>query len=295
MNCRIFLTKVLLFNVLKSISLTAAFAFITSFVSFAQDPNYHIYLCIGQSNMEGNARFEAEDTVGINPRFQLLQAVNCPDLKREINKWYTAVPPLTRCNTGLTPVDYFGRTLVANLPKEVKVGVVVVAVGGCKIELFDRDKQDAYIATAPEWMKGMLKQYDNSPYGRLVELAKEAQQKGVVKGILLHQGESNTGDSLWVSKVKKIYNNLLLDLHLNAKDVPLLAGEVVNAAQKGVCASMNGIIAKLPQTIPNAYVISSVGCSAAPDNLHFNAAGYRELGKRYAIQMLTILKRTSKK
>jgi len=295
MNCRILLTKVLLVDVLKLISLTAAFVSITSFVSFAQDPNYHIYLCIGQSNMEGNARFEAEDTVGVDPRFQLLQAVNCLDLKREMNKWYTAVPPLTRCNTGLTPVDYFGRSLVADLPKKVKVGVVVVAVGGCKIELFDKENQDTYIATAPDWMKGMLKQYDNRPYGRLVDLAKEAQKKGVIKGILLHQGESNTGDSLWVSKVKKVYDNLLSDLHLKGNDVPLLAGEVVNAEQNGVCASMNRIIAKLPQTIPNAYVISSEGCTAAPDKLHFNAAGYRELGKRYATQMLTLLKRPDKK
>lgn len=245
--------------------------------------------------MEGNARFKAEDTVGVDPRFQLLQAVNCPGLKREMNKWYTAVPPLTRCNTGLTPVDYFGRSLVANLPKKVKVGVVVVAVGGCKIELFDKENQDTYIATAPDWMKGMLKQYDNRPYGRLVDLAKEAQKKGVIKGILLHQGESNTGDSLWVSKVKKVYDNLLSDLHLKGNDVPLLAGEVVNAAQNGVCASMNRIIAKLPQTIPNAYVISSEGCTAAPDKLHFNAAGYRELGKRYATQMLALLKRPDKK
>jgi len=281
--------------VLKTICFTAAFVFITSSLSFAQDANYHIYLCLGQSNMEGNARFEAEDTVRVDPRFQLLQAVNCPDLKREMNKWYTAVPPLTRCNTGLTPVDYFGRTMVANLPEKIKVGVVVVAVGGCKIELFDKENQESYISTAPEWMKGMLKQYDNSPYGRLIELAKEAQKKGVIKGILLHQGESNTGDSLWVKKVEKVYDNLLSDLHLKANDVPLLAGELVNVAQNGVCASMNTIIAKLPQTIPNSYVISSEGCTAAPDKLHFNAAGYRELGKRYATQMLTILKRTNKK
>ncbi|RZJ76383.1 MAG: sialate O-acetylesterase [Flavobacterium sp.] len=295
MNCSLLLTKFLLFNVLKTIGFTTAFVFITSSVSFAQDANYHIYLCIGQSNMEGNARFEAEDTAHVDPRFQLLQAVNCPDLKREMNTWYTAVPPLTRCNTGLTPVDYFGRTLVANLSKKIRVGVVVVAIGGCKIELFDKENQEEYIATAPEWMKGMLKQYDNSPYARLIELAKEAQKKGVIKGILLHQGESNTGDSLWVKKVEQVYDNLLSDLHLKAIDVPLLAGEVVNVAQNGVCGSMNRIIAKLPQTIPNSYVISSEGCTAAADKLHFNAAGYRELGKRYATQMLTILKRADKK
>ena len=291
MNYKNLLTKILSPVHLKTISVAALFFLTVPFASFAQDPNFHIYLCLGQSNMEGNARFEPQDTVQVDPRFQVLQAVNCPDLKREMNQWYTAVPPLTRCNTGLTPVDYFGRTLVAELPKKVRVGVIIVAVGGCKIELFDKDNYTYYTATAPEWMKGMLQQYDGNPYGRLLSLAKEAQKKGVIKGILLHQGESNTGDSLWVNKVKGVYDNLLKDLNLKANDVPLLAGEVVNADQGGVCASMNNIIAKLPQTIPGAHVISSKGCTVAADKLHFNAAGYRELGKRYAAKMLSLLKK----
>ena len=103
----------------------------------AQDPNFHIYLSLGQSNMEGNARIEAQDTVDVNDRFKVLAAVDCPELGREKGKWYTAVPPLCRCKTGLTPTDYFGRTLVEKLPDSIKVGVVNVAVGGCKIELFD--------------------------------------------------------------------------------------------------------------------------------------------------------------
>ncbi len=79
------------------------------------------------------------------------------------------------------------------------------------------------------------------------------------------------------------------DLNLNPKKVPLLAGEVVNADQGGICASMNKIIATLPQTIPNSYVISSAGCTDARDNLHFNAEGYRVLGKRYAERMLSLI------
>jgi lysophospholipase L1-like esterase len=63
----------------------------------------------------------------------------------------------------------------------------------------------------------------------------------------------------------------------------------VNADQKGICASMNSIIAELPKTIPNSHVISSSGCTCRPDHLHFNAAGYRELGKRYAEKMLPSL------
>lgn len=256
--------------------------------AFSQDKKFYIFLCFGQSNMEGNARIEAQDSI-VDSRFQVMEAVNCPNLGREKGKWYTAIPPLCRCRTGLTPADYFGRTLIDNLPKDVRVGVINVAVGGCKIELFDKDHYESYVSTAPQWMIGMIKEYDGNPYQRLVEMAKLAQKDGVIKGILLHQGESNTGDSLWPQKVKLVYDNLLRDLNLKANSVPLLAGETVNADQGGACASMNAIIATLPKTIPNSYVISSAGCPQRGDKLHFTAAGYRELGKRYGEKMLALL------
>ena len=256
--------------------------------TFSKDKNFYIFLCIGQSNMEGNARIETQDTT-VNNRFLVLEAVDCPDLGRTKGKWYPAVPPLCRCRTGLTPADYFGKTMVANLPKKVRVGVINVSVAGCKIELFDKENFQSYAATAPSWMTNIIKEYGGNPYERLVEMAKLAQKDGIIKGILLHQGESNTNDTLWTNKVKVVYDNLINDLHLNPKRVPLLAGEVVNADQGGVCASMNSIIATLPQTIPNSYVISSSGCTDSRDNLHFNAEGYRKLGKRYAARMLSIM------
>jgi len=257
-------------------------------ITFSQDKKFYIFLCFGQSNMEGNARVEAQDSI-VDNRFQVMEAVNCPNLGREEGKWYAAVPPLCRCRTGLTPADYFGRTLVENLPKGIRIGVINVAVGGCKIELFDKDHYQSYVSAAPQWMIGMIKEYDGNPYARLVEMAKLAQKDGVIKGILLHQGESNTGDSTWPQKVKLVYDNLLHDLNLKPNSIPLLAGETVNADQGGACASMNKIIATLPQTIPNAYVISSAGCPQRGDNLHFTAAGYRELGKRYGLKMLSLL------
>lgn len=255
----------------------------------AQDKDFHVYLCLGQSNMEGNAKIEAQDTCGVDERFKVMAAVDCPDLGRQQGEWYTAVPPLARCYTGLTPADYFGRTMVANLPTRIKVGVINVAVGGCKIELFDKDHYNEYIVSQPDWMKNMVKEYGGNPYGRLVDLARQAQKQGVIKGILLHQGESNTGDKEWPRKVKKVYENLLSDLNLKAEDVPLLAGEVVHADQKGACASMNAIIDTLSRVIPTAHVIPSAGCPVAKDHLHFTAEGYRILGTRYASTMLSLL------
>lgn len=261
--------------------------------SFAQNKKFYVYLCIGQSNMEGHAKFEPQDTI-VNKRFQVLEAVDCDNLNRKKGQWYTAVPPLSRCTTGLTPADYFGREMIANLPEDVKVGVINVAVGGCKIELFDKDNYESYVSTSPQWLKSMVAQYDGNPYARLVEMAKIAQKDGVIKGILLHQGESNTNDTLWTKKVKVVYDNLLKDLNLKAESTPLLAGEVVHADQSGICASMNKIIATLPETIPNSHVISSSGCPDVADNLHFSAEGYRMLGKRYAAKMLEIMKNGKK-
>src|SRR5579872_5050442 len=117
--------------------------------SFSQDPRFYIFLSFGQSNMEGNARFEPQDTL-VDNRFQVMEAIDCPDLKRVKGKWYTAAPPLCRCHTGLTPADYFGRTLVARLPADVRVGVINVSVGGCKIALYDKARCQSYIATAPD-------------------------------------------------------------------------------------------------------------------------------------------------
>lgn len=255
----------------------------------AQDENFHIFLCFGQSNMEGFPGIVAEDQRFDDPRFQVLAAVDFPALERTKGNWYPAVPPLCRPNSGLSPADTFGRTLVAGLPAHIRIGVVNVSVAGAKIEVFDQDGVAAYAATAPAWMQGIIATYGGNPYQHLVDMGRLAQKSGVIKGILLHQGESNTNDHAWPTKVRAVYENLLRDLDLRAEDVPLLAGEVVGADQDGECASMNAIIAKLPEVIPTAHVVSSAGCPARPDRLHFTPEGYRLLGQRYAGVMLPLL------
>lgn len=261
--------------------------------AFSQDTNFWVFVCFGQSNMEGFPGIQQQDKTNVDERFQVLATVDFPKLGRTKGHWYPAVPPLCRPSTGLCPADYFGRTMIANLPKNIRVGVVNVAVAGCKIEMFQEDHYRSYASNAPVWMKGIIRAYNGNPYEYLVDMARQAQKDGVIKGILLHQGESNTGDQEWPNKVKDIYDSLIKDLNLNSKDVPLLAGEVVNADQKGMCAAMNKIIDQLPKTIPAAHVISSAGCTAITNgtlpNLHFTPAGYRELGRRYAETMLSLL------
>ena len=250
------------------------------------DPNFYIFLCFGQSNMEGAARPEAQDLKSPGPRFVWMPAVDYPATDklpaRKMGEWYEAIPPLCRPNTGLTPADWFGRTLVASLPENIKIGVIHVAIGGIDIKGFLPDSIKDYAEKkAPGWMKGMLAAYDNNPYERLVTLAKKAQKDGVIKGILMHQGETNTGDPKWAGMVKQVYDNLCGDLNLKPEEVNLYAGNIVQADGKGVCIGCKKQIDELPLTLHTSQVISSDGCTNGPDRLHFDAAGYRELGCRY--------------
>jgi hypothetical protein len=179
------------------------------------------------------------------------------------------------------------RTMVANLPQEYRVGVINVSVAGAKIELWEKDTYKDYLDQAESWMQNICTQYDGNPYKRLVDMAKIAQEDGVIKGILLHQGESNPNDQQWCNKVKGIYDNLIQDLNLKPEEVPFLAGELKSAEENGRCAAFNTVVlANLPRVLPNSHITSSKGCKGVRDGFHFSIAGFRELGKRYAIRML---------
>ncbi len=262
------------------------------------DKNFYIYLCIGQSNMEGAAKPEEIDYQNVSPRFLLMPSQdfakgsgNYRGEGRKKYEWDVAVPPLCRARSGLTPADYFGRTMVEQLPENIRIGVIHIAIGGCKIEHLFKEYDPQTVEKEAGWFRNIMATYDNIPYIRLIDCALRASHQGVIKGILLHQGCSNTGDKLWPMKVKKLYDDILADLRLKPEDVPLVAGEVVSKEAGGKCASMNAIIQTLPQTIKNSAVVSSQGLTSLGDGLHFSAAGYRELGKRYAEAMLKLSKK----
>lgn len=273
--------------------IVSVFLFVLSVIHIsAQTDEYSknnlVFLCIGQSNMEGNAKPESKDYEGISPRFKKMYAANSDGNK--MGTWTTAKPPLCRSNTGLTPVDYFGRTLIEKLDTVYEIRVIVVAVAGCSIKLFDKSQYSSYINGEADWMKNIVKDYGGNPYERLITLAKKAQETGVIKGILLHQGETDAYNDQWINNVETVYNNILNDLGLKAKDVPMLVGEVVNADQNGACSGANNTIKRLTDKSAYYYLISSSGCPAGPDNLHFSAQGYRMIGQRYGEKMFSYLK-----
>ena len=221
---------------------------------------FHCFLLLGQSNMAGWARAEASDKVP-NPRILALGYEN--------NQWSVAVPPLHEAFQGaIGPGDWFAKTIIERLPENDTIGLIPCAISGEKIETFMKN--------------------GGSKYDWIVSRAKLAQQRGgVIEGILFHQGESNNGQSDWPGKVSTLISDLKKDLGLG--DIPVLAGELLYT---GSCAGHNTQVNRLPQYIPNCYVISAQGLYGDPSDfwgLHFNHDSTVELGKRYAQKMIEVL------
>ena len=262
------------------------------------DPNFHIYLAIGQSNMEGQAEIEEED-LSCDPDYLVMCTADHYSYEgqvRELGKWYTATPPLAHTKGAkMGMADYFGRTLLEEKKKvnsNAKVGVIVVAVSGTSIQLFDEDTREDYLQSGKNpvdesWFKNRVNEYGGDPYQRLIETARLAQKDGVIKGIIMHQGEADKNDEKWPERVKKIYDNILRDLELG-EDIPLLAGEVLWGGEH---QEANQNISKLPQMDERFYVVSSEGFTEWLDDghsTHFTSQEYRDFGRRYARKMLEV-------
>ena len=270
------------------------------------DPNFFIFLGIGQSNMQGKAPIESKDRNSTSDftdddwaRYKKMVIVDSYNTAN-VGKWLPAKPPIVRSDTQLGVTDYFGRYLVKGLASEYKVGVVVVAVDGCAVKAFSKDKTvcSNYLKDSQtgSWVKEAAAYYGNYPYGKLVEMAKKAQESGVIKGIIYHQGETDANSESWLASVYELYTNLLSDLNLSMDSVPFIAGEPVQESEGGACYQAIPWVDKIPAYFKQrsgkdiAYVASSVGCTKiSSDVYHFSSEGYRTLGKRYGEIMLPLL------
>jgi hypothetical protein len=242
------------------------------------DAGFHVFLLIGQSNMEGMPKAVAEDQT-TDERVKVLAYNNCPNLSRTYNEWYTAAPPLHGCYAGVGPGDYFGKALAAAYPRAT-IGLVPCAISGVDIDFFRKGvtsarRSEFQIPPDNHW---------GGAYEWVLERARIAQQTGVIKGIIFHQGESDTGQAVWVDKVRGMVTDLRTDLGLG--EVPFIAGELLYG---GCCASHNPIINQIPSQITNAFVVSAMDLAGA-DEAHFDLAGQRELGARYGQTMIDALR-----
>lgn len=264
-------------------------------VSFAQDPNLHIYLAYGQSNMSGQADVTDADRAQ-DPRFLVLRAANHSN--QTVGEFYPAAPPMGHSASKVGIVDIFGRKMVKELPDSIKIAVANIAIGGQSIDLFDKDRNKTYVQNAKNkgdtWWIQYLDEYGGDLYKRIVEMGKIAKEKGVIKGFLFHQGEADYQMNDWPKRVKKVYDDLIKDLGLDSTKVPILVGELATTAAGGDLGWRNSAVAEAASLIPNGHLISAEGCPALKEpnyTLHFTRKGYETFGERYAEKMLELLKK----
>jgi hypothetical protein len=183
--------------------------------------------------------------------------------------------------------------MVDSLPG-VTVGIIPVAIGAVSIRAFDKDQYQSYFNGDGKDIKswGWINDYDGNPPGRILELAKKAQEVGVIKGFIFHQGESDGTDDNWRKTVYKTYKDIVDALGLDENEVPFVAGELLQEGNN-CCGSKNAGIAQLKNNFKKFGLASSKGLQGnGKDPYHFGRAGVIELGRRYCSEMLKLIDKT---
>jgi hypothetical protein len=225
----------------------------------------HLYVLMGQSNMAGRGKLGAEDKTP-HPRV-LVFTLN--------NKWEPAVEPITHDKPGMLGVGpglAFAKAMAEKKPGAT-IGLVPCAVGGTPLK---------------RWQRG------GDLYSNAVHRAKLAMQDGTLKGILWHQGESDSGTATnantYGDRLAQMIVNVRADLA--CPDLPFVAGQIGEflydrgPEHSPYARVVNAALAGLPNRVPATACAPSKGLTHKGDQLHFDAASQRELGRRYATEML---------
>jgi carbohydrate esterase-like sialic acid-specific acetylesterase len=235
-----------------------------------EGPRTQVFLLFGQSNMFGVPPPLAED-LEINPRVEVLTLNGCAT--QDANQWKPAQPPLHGCvgqpsggefGPGLGPGDYFGKAVAVAFPEDT-ILLVPNAIAGVSIDVFQPGQQ---------------------AYNSILARARMAQQRGEIRGMIFHQGETDSGQDTWPVRVKTVVDQLRSDLAIGP--VPFVAGEL---PETGCCGGHNAFVAQLPSTIDEAYVVASDGLGILGDGLHFHRDAQKEFGARYGAVMIDALRR----
>lgn len=222
-----------------------------------------LYLLIGQSNMAGRAPLELKDKDSIDNVFLFTG--------NEEKIWEKATNPLNKYSTvrkkmsmqKLGPGYQFAKEMIKVHP-ESKIGLIVNAKGGTSIE---------------EWEPGGVL------YNEAINQAEKAMKDGLLKGVIWHQGEANSGKyTKYMTKITALINALRTDL--NAPNLPFVAGQL--SSDKPKRNNFNKMILELPNKISNTGVATTEKLNTI-DETHFNNASQMLLGKRYAMEILKLI------
>jgi hypothetical protein len=271
------------------------------------EPEVHIYLAVGQSNMQGAAHVPT--TPPFHARVQVLQSETCPasdNNNYKYGEWREMFIPIVMCKEGtrplpgggpetpigLGPADSFAVAMAEASGPNVTIGIVGAAHGDTSI---NQHLPSCTSNCLPSWANNTINgapmvNGQVTPFTWVVDLAKKAQTKGVIKGIIFHQGENDAGQSTWPAKVNEYVTALRKELNLNAADVPFIAGELPRTG--GSAGSHNPLVQKIPTVVENGHYVSSgpmpdgTVLGDRGDGIHWSTDSVIEMGKRYADKML---------
>lgn len=226
-----------------------------------------VYLLIGQSNMAGRGKMLPQDTLPIRGVWLLDGKGKAVVATNPLNRYSTIRKSLPIQQIG--PGYAFAREIHRRTHRQVLL--VVNARGGSSIK---------------EWMP------DNTKSGFFrdaVQRAREAQRYGILRGILWHQGESDSGDTTrYLQRLGVLVEALRQEL---GEELPFVAGEIAPWHKNH--QPFNEMIHRIGNVIPHADWVSSAGTTPLIDTLdpHFSRDGQLLLGGRYAEKILKIVYR----
>lgn len=225
--------------------------------------NFHLFVLAGQSNMAGRGKVAPKDTK-VHPRvFSLSKS----------GSWEPAVDPLHFDKPKLVGVG-LGRTFAIQYANEhpgVTVGLIPCAVGGSPIS---------------SWTPGGFHtQTKLHPYDDALARCKLAMQDGQIKGVLWHQGESDTKPKLsaaYADNLQAVIQKFRFDS--NTSGVPWIIGQLGQFADKPWTEERRQVDRahkQLVTRVPNTIFVASSGLEHKGDQTHFSAPYVREFGRRY--------------
>jgi hypothetical protein len=126
----------------------------------------------------------------------------------------------------------------------------------------------------------------------MLRRAKVALPAGTLKGILWHQGESDSSAGLAEAYEAKLHALIArLRKEFAAQDVPFIAGQMGQFAERPWDEAKRLVDAAhrtLPEKVAHTAFVPSDGLSHKGDQVHFDSASYREFGRRYAKALLEL-------
>jgi len=236
--------------------------------------NFHLFLLIGQSNMAGRGTVEPQDKIA-HPRVLTLN---------KDGAWVPAIDPIhfDKNIAGVGLGRTFGLELAESTPGAT-IGLIPCAVGGTPIDL---------------WQPGAL--WDKPkchPWDDAMVRAKLALKVGTLKGILWHQGESDSNREKAAAYASKLADLIArVRNELGAPTVPFIAGEPGQFAGRPwneFQRLVDQTLRDLPAKVQHTAFASAEGLVDQGDKLHFDANSYREFGKRYAVAYLKLVGESS--